>query len=130
MNKTRQTKLLMSTVFLPPTDRLSEILNKQITQYLQAFATHHQDQWDTMFPLVEYTYNTSTHSSTDRSPFELDLGYTPSIPLHIISGRREHDNMWRVDGAAFVELLPAPLLDTQDCLCDAQDNQSAEVNQS
>jgi hypothetical protein len=58
-----QTKLLMSTVFHLQTDGLSEIANKQVTWYLQAFATHHQDQWDTMLPLVECAYNTSMHSS-------------------------------------------------------------------
>jgi hypothetical protein len=80
VNNRLLTKLLMSTAFHPQTDGLSEISNKQVTQYLQAFATHHQDQWDTMLPQAEYAYNTSTHTSTDQSPFELDVGYTPSIP--------------------------------------------------
>jgi hypothetical protein len=72
VSKRLQTKLLMSMVFHPQTDGLSEISNKQVTRYLQAFTTHHQDQWDTMLPPAEYAYNTSMHSCTDRSPFELD----------------------------------------------------------
>ena len=130
VNKKLQTKLLMSTAFHPQTDGLSEISNKQVTWYLQAFATHHQDQWDTMLPLAEYAYNTSTHSSTDRSPFELDLGYTPSIPLDFVAGRRQHDEMRSLDGAAFVERLQASLLDAQDRLREAQDSQTAEANKS
>jgi transposase InsO family protein len=72
VSKRLQTKLLMSMVFHPQTDGLSEISNKQVTRYLQAFTTHHQDQRDTMLPPAEYAYNTSMHSCTDRSPFELD----------------------------------------------------------
>jgi hypothetical protein len=83
----------------------------QVTRYLQAFATHHQVQWDTMLPLAEYAYNTSTHSSTDRIPFALDLGYTPSIPLDFVVGQRQHDEMRSLEGAVFIERFQASLLD-------------------
>jgi hypothetical protein len=53
VKKTPPTKLLMSTAFYPQTDGLSEISNNQVTQYLLAFATHHQDQWDTICPLYQ-----------------------------------------------------------------------------
>ena len=98
-----QTKLLMSTAFHPQTDGLTEISNKQLTRYLQCFTTHLRDQWDSMLPLAEYAYNTSTHSSTNESPFELDLGYTPSNPSDIMVGQRQHDEMRSLEGAVFVE---------------------------
>jgi hypothetical protein len=126
--KRLQTKLLMSTAFHPQTDGLSEISNKQVTRYLQAFATHHQEQWDTMLPQAEYAYNTSTHSSTDRSLFELDLGYTPSIPLDFVASQR--DEMQSLEGTAFVERLQASLLDAQDRLRVAQDTQMVQANKS
>jgi len=56
-----KTKLLMSTVFHPQTDGLSEILNNQVMRYVHAFTTHHQDQSDTMLPLAEYACNMSAH---------------------------------------------------------------------
>jgi len=65
VSKRLQTQLLMSTVFHPQTEWLSEISNEQVTRYLQAFTTHHQNQWDTMLRFAEYAYNTSTHSSTN-----------------------------------------------------------------
>jgi hypothetical protein len=51
VNMKLQTKLLMLTAFYSQTDRLSEISNKQVTRYLQAFPFHHQDQWDTILSL-------------------------------------------------------------------------------
>jgi hypothetical protein len=129
VSKRLQTKLLMSTALHPQTDGLSEISNKQVTQYLHAFTTQHQGQWDTMLPLAESAYNMSTHSSTDRSPFELDPEYTPSIPLDFVAGQRQHDEMWSQEGAVFVERFQASLEDAQDRLRKAQDSQMAEENQ-
>jgi len=130
VSKRLQTKLLMSMAFHPQTDGLSEISNMQVTRYLQAFTTHHQDQWDTMLPLAEYAYNTSTHSSTDRSPFELNLVYTPSIPLDFMAGQWQHDEMRSLEGAVFVERLQASLQDGQYRLREAQDSQMAEASRS
>jgi len=59
------TKRLISTAFYPQTDSQSEISNKHIMLYLQPFPIRYQDQWDTMLPLVEFTYNNSIHSCTD-----------------------------------------------------------------
>jgi hypothetical protein len=83
-----------------------------------------------MLPLAEYVFNTSMHSSTDQSPFELDLGYTPSIPLDFVAGQRPYEGMQSLEGAAFVERLQASLLDSHDRLCEAQDGQMAEANKS
>jgi hypothetical protein len=120
----------MSTALHPQTDGLSEISNKQVTQYLHTFTTQHQGQWDTMLPLAEFADNMSTHSSTDRSPFELDPGYTPSIPLDFVAGQRQHDEMWSLEGAVFVERFQASLEDAQNRLRKAQDSQMAEENRS
>jgi len=83
-----------------------------------------------MLPLAEYVYNMSMHSSTDRSPFELDLEYTPSISLDFMANQKQHDEMRSLDGAAFIEQLLASLLDAQDHLHKAQDSQMAEANRS
>jgi hypothetical protein len=120
----------MSTAFHPQTDRSWEISNQQVTQYLEAFTTHHQDQWDTMLPLAQYAYNTSTQSSTDWSLFELDEGYTPSIPFNYVAGQRQHDEMRSLEGAVYVERLQGSLQDAQDCIRKAQDSQTAEANSS
>jgi len=80
-----QTKLLMSMAFHPETDGLSENSNKTVVRYLSGFATHDQANWDDYLPLAEYAYNCSVHRSTKMTPFELDLGYEPPLPLDLIA---------------------------------------------
>lgn len=113
----------MWTVFDPQTDGVSEILNKQIMRYIQTFTTHHHDLWDTMYPLAESACNTATDSSTDCSPFNLDLGYSPSIWLELVGGQRQHDELHTPEGTTFVEQLKASWLNAQDCLRDEHDSQ-------
>jgi len=79
-----QTKLLMSTAFHPETDGLSENSNKMGVRFLRGFATHDHAYWDYYLPLAEYAYNSSVHHSTKQTPFELDLGYEPPLPLDLI----------------------------------------------
>jgi hypothetical protein len=79
------TKLLKSTAFHPQTDGLAENSNKTITEYLKAYATHSPDNWDEMLPLAEFAYNSSVHRSTKMTPFRLDLGYDPQIPLNALA---------------------------------------------
>jgi hypothetical protein len=114
----------------PQTDRLSEISNKQVTRYLQAFTTHHQNQWDTMSPLAEYTYNTSVHCSPDRSLVEFDPGYSPSMALDFLVGQRQYDEMQSLEGAVFVECLQASFQHAQDPIHKAQDRQTVAANRS
>jgi len=116
--------------FHPQSDGLLEIPNMHVTHYLHAFATHHQDKWDTILPLAEWVYSRSTHSATDRSSFELHWELTPSIPAGLVAGKLQPDKLYSMNGAAFVEQLQASLLDTQNRLWAAQDGQRAEVNWS
>jgi len=66
-------------------DRLSENSNKMVVRHLGGFATHDQANWDDYLPLVEYAYNSSVHHSTKHTPFELDLGNDPHLPLDLIA---------------------------------------------
>jgi len=93
VRKLFQTKLLMSLAIHAQTDRLWEISNELFTWYLQAFTHYHRDKWDTMVPIAQYAYNAFTHLSTNCSPFELYLGFTPYIPLDFIMGQRQHAEM-------------------------------------
>ena len=80
-----QTKLLMSMAFHPDMDGLSENSTKTVVPYLCGFATHDQANWDDYLPLAEYADNSSEHRSTKQTPFELDLGYEPPVPLDLIA---------------------------------------------
>jgi len=80
-----QTKLLMSTAFHSETDCLSENSYKTVVRYLRRFTTHYQANSDDYLPLAEYAYNSAVHRSTKQTPFELDLGYEPPLPLDLIA---------------------------------------------
>ena len=58
-----------------------------------------------MLQLAEYTYNTSTVSSTDRIPFDLELEYTPSVGLDFVAAQLQHDEMRSLEGTLVVEQL-------------------------
>jgi hypothetical protein len=128
-----QTKLLMSTAFHPETDGLSENSNKTVVRYLRGFATHDQANWDNYLPLAEYAYNSSIHRSTKQTPFELDLGYNPPLPLDLIADLQRpqaKESAKTLQGREFVERLQRILEVSRDELRDAQDQQMAEANKS
>jgi len=80
-----QTKLLMSTVFDPETDCLSENSNKTVVRDLRGFATHDQANWNNYLPLAESAVKSSVHHSMKLTPFDLDLGYEPPLLLVFIA---------------------------------------------
>lgn len=66
-------------------------MNRTIEHYLHAFADHKPTLWFKFLPWAEYHYNTSTHSGSGLSPFEVMYGKPrPSIP-HYIEGSSSND---------------------------------------
>jgi len=68
-----------STAYHPPTDRQTEQVNQELEQYLQIFVGERQDDWYTLLPLAEFSYNNHIHSSTQQTPFLLDTGRRPQM---------------------------------------------------
>jgi hypothetical protein len=75
------TKQKLSTTNRPQTDGQTEAINKIIGTYLRLYINQKMDNWLELLPLAEFAYNASTHSATKFSPFELDIGYIPPVPL-------------------------------------------------
>jgi len=128
-----QTKLLMSTAFLPEMDGLSESSNKMVVCYLSGFATHDQANWDDYLPLVVYAYNSAVHLPNEQTPFELVLGYEPPLPQDLIADLQQpqaNKSATTLHGREFVEPLQHILAVARDELRDAQDEQTAEANKS
>jgi hypothetical protein len=61
-----------------------ERLAKTIEIMLSLYVNDHQDDWDQYLPFVAFAYNTSIHSSTGRTPYELIYGQLPSLPSDIV----------------------------------------------
>ena len=80
------TKLHMSTAYHPQSDGQTEVLNRTLEQYLRAFVHHQPSLWGKYLSLAEWCYNTTTHSATGKTPFQITFGCPlPSIP-HYVSG--------------------------------------------
>ncbi|WVZ06548.1 hypothetical protein V8G54_019894 [Vigna mungo] len=85
------TLLRMSSSYHPQMDGQTEVMNRTIEQYLRAFVHHKPSLWFKFLPWVEYHYNTSIHSGSGLSPFEVMFGkQPPSIP-HYIEGSSSND---------------------------------------
>jgi len=46
---------------------------------IMAISSKHGKTWDAVLGLAGFACNDSVHSSINCTPFECDLGYTPSI---------------------------------------------------
>jgi len=61
-----------STAYHPQTDGQMERVNQELEQYLQIFVGERQDDWYTLLPLAEFSYNNHIQSSMQQTPFLLD----------------------------------------------------------
>ncbi|PNX96980.1 retrotransposon-related protein, partial [Trifolium pratense] len=78
------TKLRMSTAYHPQTDGQTEIVNKALQQYLRCFVHNTPKTWGNFLHWAEWHYNTSIHSSTGFTPFEVVYGKKPpSLPQYL-----------------------------------------------
>lgn len=74
-------KSSMSTAFHPQTDGQTERVNAILEQYLRAYLNYQQDNWVTLLPLAEFSYNNTVQATTKRTPFEASLGFHPRFSL-------------------------------------------------
>src|SRR5260221_7862570 len=60
-------------------DGQTEHLDQVLEQYLRAYMNYQQDDWSSLLPLAEFTYNNATNETTGVSPFFTNKGYHPSF---------------------------------------------------
>jgi hypothetical protein len=69
----------ISTAYHPQTDGQSERTNQSLEQYLRLVCTNDQKAWARWLSMAQYIKNSWPSSTTKKTPFELLLGYTPTI---------------------------------------------------
>jgi hypothetical protein len=76
----------MPTPFSPPfhpqTDGQTEVVNHTLVHSLHNYFAKNK-QWDSYLHVIQHSYNRATHSSTGFSPFEVCLGFHPSVPSEL-----------------------------------------------
>jgi len=75
------TRLAPTTAYHPRADGQTERANRTIEQILRSFVNAKQDDWDEHLTAVEIAYNNTKQSSTGFSPFYLEYGQHPTLPL-------------------------------------------------
>jgi hypothetical protein len=77
------TRLAMSTAYHPQTDGQTERANRTLEDMLRAYVSYRQDDWDEHLTAAEIAYNNSVQASTGFSPFFLNYGQHPNLPLSV-----------------------------------------------
>ena len=70
------TRLNLSLAYHPQMDGQSEVVNMVILDLLKCYVNEvdQRNQWEKYLPMVEYAYNNTIHTSTDKIPFEIVEG--------------------------------------------------------
>ncbi|CDJ46158.1 Polyprotein, related [Eimeria brunetti] len=67
----------MPSSYHPQTGGQTERVNRTLEQMLRTYIQADERDWEGLLPALELAYNTTSHSSTDLSPFEIMIGENP-----------------------------------------------------
>ena len=76
-------KMQLTTAFHHESNGLVEKQNGVMIAALRAFVNDRGSDWDLRLPACELAYNSSVHSSTKFTPFMLDIGIEPRLPIDL-----------------------------------------------
>jgi hypothetical protein len=71
---------LQTTAFRPESNGGLECSHRVLTKYLRHYESEDQTDWNEWVPYAMYVYNTTVHSATGYTPFELVYGYRSQLP--------------------------------------------------
>lgn len=69
----------LSTAYHPETDGQTERVNQVLEIFLRQYCNYHQDDWSSLLPAANYCYNSTPHSATQFSPFQVVYNYQPTV---------------------------------------------------
>jgi len=124
LHKLLDVKLALSTAYHPQTDGQTEVMNKTLKTMLRAFIDNKQSNWDQLLPSLEFAYNNAVNASTGYSPFFLNSGQHPRLPIALLSTTTS--SVPAVDH--FLTEQATTLILAQDALRRAQDHQEEQAN--
>ncbi|KAM1291076.1 hypothetical protein ACFX2H_018035 [Malus domestica] len=75
--KLQNSSLCMSSGYHPQSDGQSEVMNRCLETYLRCFVGGQPKKWVQWLPWAEWCFNTSFHTSSKHTPFEIVYGYPP-----------------------------------------------------
>ena len=78
------TTLKFSTAFHPQTDGQTEVTNRSLGNLLRCLVQDNTASWDELLPRAEFAYNASSHRATGYSPFQVNTGRNPNLPIDLV----------------------------------------------
>ena len=94
-----QIKQNISTAYHPQTDGQSEHTNQFLETYLRFYCEEKQDNWHQWLPFTEFAHNQWPSVTTRKTPFNLIMGFTPTIDWNVLPSQ-----MPAVEGAHVASL--------------------------
>ena len=76
-------KRIQSTAFRPESQGSTERSHRVLAEYLRHYVKEDQTNWDQWVTFATYVYNTTEHSATGFTPFELLFGHPSALPSAI-----------------------------------------------
>ena len=77
------TQQAMSTAFHPQTDGQTERMNRVVEEMLRHYVNSRQDDWDVLLACAEFAINNQWQASIQTTPFHLNYGYHPTLPVDL-----------------------------------------------
>jgi hypothetical protein len=74
----------ISTAYHPQTDGQSERTNQFLETYLRFYCEEKQNDWHQWLPFAEFAHNQWPNATTQKTPFELIMGYTPKLEWNLL----------------------------------------------
>ena len=76
--------LKFSTAFHPQFDGQTEVTNRSLGNLLRCLVQENTATWDELLSSVEFAYNASSHRATGYSPFQVNTGRNPNLPVDLV----------------------------------------------
>jgi hypothetical protein len=119
----------LSSAFHPQTDGHTERVNRVLEDMLRHFVDPTQSNWDTLLPLIEFAIKDSFHESVRSTPFVLNNGKRPRLPMDLVlrgEGSPGVESKSTNDTADdLAERIQSVVSDAKKCLDAAQQRQKA-----
>jgi len=71
---------VQTTAFRPESNGSLERSHRVLAEYLRHYVSEDQTDWDEWVPYAAYVYNTTVHTTTTFTPFELVYGFKSEVP--------------------------------------------------
>lgn len=120
------TKLSMSTAYHPQTDGQTERANRTLEEMLRAYVNTAHNDWDTHLSALEFAYNNSVSPSTRYTPFYMNYGRHPHLPVTLVTPRAVSANPTTTQFARHIQDV---LAKAKEAMTKSQETQARYANE-